>query len=182
MVDAEPEKYNSAQPPRWQVFLSLLLLPYFGLLIISQFPHEFSIRKRYYEPVRMYLTMIGINQYWGMFAPDLGKLNTHTTCILTLQDGTKSYWLANSLDDPDRYQLERWNKLITENSLSPFFHEMLPYLGRWVGRKLQYQTDPPLQLTYSQWVGEIPPPSEPPLPRANVPAQTKFSTWFVYRF
>jgi hypothetical protein len=181
-VTVQQDKEICRAQPKWKLILSALLVPYFGLIIMSQTPRELELRKLLYDPLNIYYTFFGVNQFWGMFAPNPPRSNWYGTCLITMADGTKVFFNVKQLENQDRFLMVKWNKLITENSFSDRFHEFLPDLARWVRGQIELPDDKPLMFSYNQWAGDIPPPSEPPVPRDKIPAPTKFTTWFVYAY
>jgi hypothetical protein len=169
----------------WQYLVAAFLVPYLAFLILGQAPPDLEIRKRFYEQERLFYRYFGLAQYWGMFGPGACRYNSHMTCLITLNDGTKMLWefpRLDRLDYPDRYRLEKWRKFLTENSLGDEFHNLLPDFARWIGRKVDLPGDKPFMISYNLWTAKIPPPSDPPVPRDKMPDQANFDTRFVYEY
>jgi hypothetical protein len=96
-----PEQAEEAEPPDWQSrierspfgrgVLSVLILITLVAIVAINLPNS-DLRRLVMKPGRPYLNALGLDQAWGVFAPDPRRSSIDISAIVTYDDGRFAQW------------------------------------------------------------------------------------------
>lgn len=121
---------------------------------------ESSLRRSLSTKTQPYLNALGLDQAWGVFAPDPRRNSIRLEVRLTYTDGETQTWSAPVRDDlVGTYSDYRWRKfeenLINEGSGEGGSAERL---GRWVVRERRERSELPNSVAVVSASAQLPPP------------------------
>ena len=125
-----------------------------GLCILPFFP----LRNKLVAPTTPYTRITGLEQYWGIFAPNVPTDDWHLDATIVFQDGNRTMWQfprASRMSLVKRSLRARqfvWSWVLA--SLPPAW----PDAARYVARLHADPHNPPRQIVLTWWSAPITPP------------------------
>jgi hypothetical protein len=136
--------------------LSALIVVTLVVIVVANLPPSALQRKlvRVSEP---YIDAIGINQVWGVFAPEPLRQVVEIEATARYADGTSLVWKPpHGLPFPDSYRDIHWIRWL-EVADKPDFYEPT---GRWLAEELTVDGRPPVEIALRRRTyGLLPPGS-----------------------
>jgi hypothetical protein len=130
-----------------------------------------------------YMRWSGLWQGWDMFAPEPLVVNQDVEADVTLSDGRSEHYIwprMNELGLAERYQKERYRKW-RERLPDETYKMIWPDAARWVARRFcNTASNPPVQVTLTQYTVTVPPPGAGYLPIIPFTERTQRHTYFTY--
>jgi hypothetical protein len=124
----------------WQRgLLNAFILFHLLAIVVWNMPSSY-LQQQLRGRITRYMTYVGLDQAWGMFAPEPGRENFYMQARITLANGERAYWPIGRQDNLNpfaRLVNERQRKL-TENMYNP--GNGLPYYNQmalWALRKIK---------------------------------------------
>lgn len=130
-----------------RVVLSVLILVILLCVLVTQLPRDTYARKTLEKKTQPVLNAIGLDQNWGVFAPDPRRESLGLKARISYPDGSTETW-----EPPDRnpvigtYSDYRWRKLM-ENVLADEGNRDRSYrFAQWVARTQRSRRDVPTSV------------------------------------
>ena len=111
---------------------------------------------------RRYIIFLGLDQDYGMFAPEPRKTNRHIFAIVTLKDQSSLIWDYPRMERLGVLQAmfkERYRKFGNDNIVQPCFKMFLPDFARYIARLNNCPDNPPELISIYTSEEDIPPPN-----------------------
>ncbi len=134
-------------------------------IAVTNLPGTSHLNQSLSGKTQPYLNAIGLDQNWGVFAPDPRQEVLALKARITYSDGTSEIW-----EPPRRnalfggYSDYRWRKLsenlLTNNNLSVGLQ-----IARWIAREHRRRSQLPSKVTLIKRSADLPPPG----PKAGKP-------------
>lgn len=129
--------------------------------VVSHFIYAPDLQRNLFKVTRPYATALGLDQNWGVFAPDPRPQTIDMRARIFYADGTTEWW-----DLPDRnpifgeYVDYRWRKWL-EYIVNPAFRAVLfRPLAAWLARTHTDARHVPVRIAFvSRWFDLYPPGS-----------------------
>ncbi len=145
--------------------LNLFLLWHIAAVTLWLLPSDWRIVQTLVPeggPVRAYLIATGFQQSWQMFSPNPDNTDTTLQAAITYRNGAQRIWAFPRMKDmgyEERYRRERVRKLVEVGKYEP---SLWPALARYAARACndRPQNGPPVLVTLTRILREIPPPGQ----------------------
>ena len=140
---------------------ALLIFTLFGILIWN-LPGGI-LQQKLLPVARPYFQSAGLDQGWGVFAPDPRRITNDFFARLDYPDGTETVW-RYPLGDPvlATYRTYRWQKWSEHVTLD--VRSLLGPAAAWLARTQEHAGQHPVRVTLVQrWANTPPPDSHTPL-------------------
>lgn len=141
-----------------RVVLSLVIAFTLLAVLVTNLP-ESELRRKLSNTTQPYLNAIGLDQNWGVFAPDPRREVLGLKGKLFYANGPPETWRPPVRGDLiGEYSDYRWQKFM-ENVLAEGGAGMLTRsTAGWVAREGRERSEPPVQITLTKESGFLPPP------------------------
>ena len=139
--------------------LAIWLLPYNLPLVQTLVPPEGG------GWVRDYVIWTGFEQSWQMFSPNPDTRDLNITAHVTLRDGQTRDWRfprMRNMGYTARYRRERMRKYL---EIANYNDALWPPMAVYAARQCAASPgNPPVGVTLTRWVRDVPPPGKTPAP------------------
>jgi hypothetical protein len=147
--------------PAWvgRGVISAFIVVTLAALVITNLPSS-HLRAKLMTPAEPYLNVLGLDQNWGIFAPDPRRQVLELEARLRYPDGS-----SETLRPPrggaliGAYWDYRWQKL-GENVMGGDGRELKRSLARWIARERRRRREPPASVTLLKLSYDLPPPGK----------------------
>lgn len=139
---------------------SLLFLILTGM-IVANLPDSY-LRRTAWRFVRPYVVTMGIEQAWGVFAPEPRRQVLELEARITYTDGSEATWRVPD-GDPifAAYRDYRWRKWVEYVTLDASRDELWQPAAQWVARRFDRADRHPARVTLVRRWYDIAPPGTP---------------------
>ena len=151
------ERIEGSGPGR--ALISLVIMVTLVAVVVINLP-ESHLRRSLSKVTQPYLNAVGLDQAWGVFAPDPRRESLRLEVQLQYADGKAEVWRAPARNDVfGGYSDYRWRKL-EENVLAEGVGEgaSAESLARWVVREQRERSEVPTMVTVQGARSPLPPP------------------------
>lgn len=143
--------------PAGRALLSVLVLAILGGIAVWNLPHS-ELRARLVPVVEPYMHAAGLDQDWGVFAPDPRRITLELQARITYDDGTTETWLVpHGGRLLGAYRFYRWRKWIEYARGDAYEHLWRP-TAEWVAREHATGARTPVEVVLVRRWYDIPPP------------------------
>lgn len=143
---------------------SLLVLILMGMLV-ANLPDS-HLRRGAWRFVRPYAVAMGIEQAWGVFAPDPRRQVLEFEARITFTDGSEATWRVPDGDPVfAAYRDYRWRKWVEHVTLDVNRDELWRPSAQWIARRFDSVDRHPARVTLvRRWYDVAPPGTSQPHP------------------
>lgn len=165
-----------------EFWISLFIAAYVFMAGLSFTPHtpKLAPLKNVLAPLGI---LLGIDQTWSLFSPDLRKINYYNIASITFKDGSVKLYEWPRMDRATLLQQlsnEKYRKMFIDCIPWPDYAVFLPSVARFLARANANPANPPVLIALSYFWSSIPPP-EHWVNRDQLPQPNKFHTYYIYR-
>jgi len=185
-METSPSAPAESAVPEWlpsgvfeRFLASAVILFHLVAIMVWNMPGSFTqadLKSR----ISRYMIYTGLNQAWGMFAPEPGHINYYMAARITYADGKQRLWpigRQSTLNLWDRLVDERNRKFLENIYDTSNGTGLYPQVALWVARVNNlYPNDPPAKVELMRFWSQIPPPPG----GVNEPVTGKWSNDIVY--
>ncbi len=132
---------------------------------------------------RRYIVFLGLDQNYGMFAPDPRKTNRHIFALVTFQDQSTliyTYPRVERLDYVTAMFKERYRKFGNDNIVQGPFSMFLPDFAKYIARLYTCPDNPVHLVSIYMWEENIPEPEKRTAPASEASCEPKLANIFTY--
>jgi hypothetical protein len=164
------------ETPYGRAAITLLLLVTLTCIVVTNLP-ESQLRRSLSKTAQDYLNATGLDQNWGVFAPDPRREAIAAEARITYADGTTETWRP-----PHRgaliggYSDYRWRKLEENMVTGRLLPAMLEDAARWVVRKQSADDQRAIDAGFIKRTA----PLAPPGPEAGAPLRYAESQFYNF--
>lgn len=157
------ERAEASLPGRIVITLFVLVL---GVcVLVTNLPANSSLRNSLIPRTQPVLNALGLDQNWGVFAPDPRQEVVGLDFRMTYPDGSTEVWKPTERNDVvGEYSDYRWQKLM-ENLLADGGGDFARDTALWVAREKRLREEVPQRITVVSRRAKLPPPG----PKASEP-------------
>lgn len=157
------ERVEGSTPGR--VVISLAIMIVLVAVLVTNLPANSSLRQSLAPRTQPILNAIGLDQNWGVFAPDPRRQVLDLRATINFPDGSSETWRFPVRDDlVGSYSDYRWQKLM-ENVINDNGGPLAVGAAIWIAREQRSRPERPTSVTLTKRVAELPPPG----PQAGEP-------------
>lgn len=138
--------------------ISILILVTLLAVLVTNLPDS-ALRRSLAEKTQPYLNAIGLDQNWGVFAPDPRRQVLELEATITYRGGRTESWRPPVRDDfIGAYSDYHWQKIM-ENTISedgPGY--LTTRLAKWLLRERADREPPPVRISIVRRLADLAPP------------------------
>ena len=157
------ERAEASFPGR--VVVTLLILGLGLCVLVTNLPANSSLRTSLIPRTQPVLNAIGLDQHWGVFAPDPRQEVVGLDFRMTYLDGSTETWKPIERNDlVGEYSDYRWQKFM-ENLLNDAGGDLTRGVSLWVAREQRTKEEVPARMSVISRRAKLSPPGpEAPKP------------------
>jgi hypothetical protein len=172
------------------LFINSFILSYFSISILWLWANNLKTIKRDNSQSKMLIkklspivTLMGWEQNWGLFCPNIRSDNHYNLVVMTLQNGFLKLCempRMEKLNVLQKAQQEKFRKIFNDNFPYPDFLCIRPALSRFLANAAYNKYNPPARLAYFLVTEPVPtlpapPATTSPVLSARTPPVNKMS-------
>ena len=171
-------EYVPASPLR-RLVISAVILFHLVAITVWNMPASY-LQSILRSDIYSYMTLTGLAQGWGMFAPEPGHINFYMAARITYANGQQRVWEMGREDNRGMWARlvgERERKFVENIYDTPGGLPYYPQAAVWAAHKNDiYPTNPPVKVDLMRFWSTIPNPPD----GVNQPAVSQWSSDVVY--
>lgn len=180
-MEVREEQIKFTISPFYRFIISLFIVAYFSLVTIGFLPDS-PLRSRLIDWTWSIDSILGIEQNWMMFCPNVRDLNFHISAVVTFADGTSTLYEFPRFDNTSvwfAFTRSRMRKMINDNMVWDDYAPLHPAVARFIAHCYTDPKNPPVKISLSYSWLTVPPIENAP-DRFHLPQHVHRFTFFVY--
>lgn len=173
-------------------FINVFIVSYFSIAFLwlwatnlITIKHENSQSRTIIHSLSAITSLIGLEQNWGLFSPNVRSDNNYGLVVIVLQNGFLKLFempRMEKLNVLEKAQREKFRKIFNDNFPYPSFRHMRPAFSRFLAKVAYSKYNPPARMSYFLVSDPIPPPeaSTVKIPQKESNLHPAIINYFVY--
>jgi hypothetical protein len=166
-----------------EFWISVFVTTYIFLIVLWLIRDSNPMVHRVVNVFAPVIRVLGLEQNWALFSPDLRKFNLHNLSIVTFRDGSFKLYEWPRMERSnliEKAQNEKFRKMFNDCMPWQTYADFRPSVARYIARANANPGNPPVQVALAYFFGAIPGP-EVGVTQENLPEQSKFYCYYLYQ-